>query len=265
MLVGDISTEDLPFVFGLTGKTGVYRQGDRGDGLPSARRILRSVGGDVVIESSEERGTIVRIRYPKTIDLDAAMVGEIDVKKLPPEQYEELVGPPSWSNPNVRQVEKDLMGKGGLDKYFFPIEPPQRLKKEAEISRITFYEHDETKLQIVKKSYVASSDPASLRKFARLRRNYYVPTVVPEFDSPYSNEAEFYYEVNLVPFGYQRMSDIFQGKVLSVENIDIIMKAIFNCFKGEEKYSYYQHKHLHRDNVLVKVDENDKLSSCCQN
>ena len=156
-----------------------------------------------------------------------------------------------WNNEEILQVEKDIEKtqfgnfKQVKDKNVLG---KKNHRKSRRIKNIV--EHNNTKLQVISK-HVANR--RHIKEFCSQKHSLCVPTFFLE------NEDMQVIELNLEGLGYRTLDEIKkEGKVQITDHMrEKISSSIFNVFGRVE--NRFTHKHLHADNILLKLDEKNNL------
>ncbi len=158
-----------------------------------------------------------------------------------------LAGPGDlWSDSRVTRLGQDLEMNGLAN--FELVQSPSLLEDKT-IAQFAIYRHKETGLEIVRKDATGVMD--AIRLLAERKR----ASIVPLF---FTDEEGDYYELNLLPFGYQTLENYIGGKLdnMSDELRGQIIEAVSDGLRFDDEV-WFQHGHLHERNVLLKVEQDE--------
>ncbi|MBI4448478.1 hypothetical protein HY641_00430, partial [Candidatus Woesearchaeota archaeon] len=128
----------------------------------------------------------------------------------------QLALPPRWDDPRVRELAKDI-SRGGVTKPLFTLASGEKIysshwapnmlerKPTSLLSRwpLDVFEHKPTHLRIVRKHKFIDNH-SDIESFLPIMLEGYIPTFL-------SQEEEFYYELELRPFGYYPIEESHFG------------------------------------------------------
>lgn len=153
-----------------------------------------------------------------------------------------------WENEAVMETARDL--KMHKFKDFDRVEEndvPSEIRTSNNYRGL--WKHRKTGLQIIKRESPYPEDFETLQEFCSARSRWGCPIVFT------AEKDKYYYELNLIPFGYKTVKDIMGDLTPDMrKSIGLAISAAL----GEGLQRFF-HSHLHSQNILVKTSDDGDL------
>ncbi len=153
-----------------------------------------------------------------------------------------------WKAEGLSEAEADLRANGLNNFEDISSQLPES------ISHMKLYRYKKNPQLTFFKKDVPRGKIGILNDFLRDRQPAIVPTI------PVSDEnGAAYYELNLAPFGYQTLANFVKNKIWAItpELAKPVRIAVQQAFRARARW--FEHGHLHPQNILVKVDSAGRI------